>query len=95
MINSLELTGSTEYLMLYMRFRVKRCCYNRVRLYFYSTFCTGKLTVAERSGSMNEVKFNMRFRIRRSVQKMNIVTNKCCRAYSWNIYNEYRGVPIC
>jgi hypothetical protein len=34
MVNSEELIGTTEYLTLQTRCRLKRCRYNRVRLYF-------------------------------------------------------------
>jgi hypothetical protein len=34
MVNSEELLGTTEYLTLYTRFRINRCRYSRVRLYF-------------------------------------------------------------
>jgi hypothetical protein len=34
MVNSEKLIGITEYLTLYTRFRINRCRYNRVRLYF-------------------------------------------------------------
>ena len=33
MINSEELTGTTEYLTLQTRYRISRCRYKRVRLY--------------------------------------------------------------
>jgi hypothetical protein len=36
MVNSEELIGTTEYLTLYTKCRIKRCHYNRVQLYYYS-----------------------------------------------------------
>jgi hypothetical protein len=37
MVNSDELTGTTEYVTLYAMCRLNRCRYNRVRLYFCFT----------------------------------------------------------
>ena len=37
-VNSDELIGTREYPMLWMRCRINRSCYNRVRLYMY--ICT-------------------------------------------------------
>ena len=45
MVNSEELIGTTEYLMLYERYHINRCCFNWVRLYIplafslYDTYC--------------------------------------------------------
>jgi hypothetical protein len=40
MVNNEELIGTTEYLALYMKCRMNRCRYNRVRpcIYTYETF---------------------------------------------------------
>jgi hypothetical protein len=38
MVNSEELIGTTEYVTLYMRCRLNRCCYNGIRPHVYSTW---------------------------------------------------------
>jgi len=46
MVKTMELTGTTEYMMLYRRCHINQCHYTGVRLYWHCAFQTVKMNTS-------------------------------------------------